>query len=278
MTQRTLIPLRAAIGAALLAAACGAAAQAYPAKPVRVVIPLGSGGTTDVPGRIVAQRLSEALGQQFVVENKPGAGGTIGADFVAKSKPDGYTLLLTATPHVITANLYKNLPYNALTDFAPVIRVASGPYVLTVHPSLGVNSVRELVAMAKKQPGKIDFASSGNGSAQHLVGAMFAHMAGIELTHVPYKGSSQAQQDLVAGMVKVGFPGTPIVIPHMKSGRLKALAVTKRSAASETMSVAKAHASDARAAPSNAMVASRSLPQRSPSGPYASVPRAAARP
>jgi len=216
----------AALVGMLLCAATGAAAQTYPSRPVRVVIPLGTGGTTDVPGRIVAQRLSEALGQQFIVENKTGAGGTIGADFVAKSKPDGYTLLLTATPHVITANLYKNLPYNALSDFAPVTRIASGPYVLTVHPSLGVNSVRELIALAKKQPGKIDYASSGNGSAQHLVGALFAHMAGIELSHVPYKGSSQAQQDLVAGMVKVGFPGTPIVIPHVKSGRLKALAVT----------------------------------------------------
>ena len=219
-------PARTVLAAVLVCLAAGAWAQAYPSRPVRVVIPLGTGGTTDVPGRIVAQRLSEALGQQFVVENRTGAGGTIGADFVAKSKPDGYTLLLTATPHVITANLYKNLPYNALTDFAPVIRVASGPYVLTVHPSLGVNSVRELIALAKAQPGKIDYASSGNGSAQHLVGAMFAHMAGIQLTHVPYKGSSQAQQDLVAGMVKVGFPGTPIVIPHMKSGRLKALAVS----------------------------------------------------
>ena len=223
------IPLRLArtvLAALLVCLAAGASAQAYPSRPVRVIIPLGTGGTTDVPGRIVAQRLSEALGQQFVVENKTGAGGTIGADFVAKSKPDGYTLLLTATPHVITANLYKNLPYNALTDFAPVIRVASGPYVLTVHPSLGVNSVRELIALAKAQPGKIDYASSGNGSAQHLVGAMFAHMAGIQLTHVPYKGSSQAQQDLVAGIVKVSFVGTPIVIPHVKSGRLKALAVT----------------------------------------------------
>jgi len=226
MTNILLRRARRVLATVLVCTAAGAWAQAYPSRPVRVVIPLGSGGTTDVPGRIVAQRLSESLGQQFVVENKPGAGGTIGSDFVAKSKPDGYTLLLTATPHVITANLYKNIPYNALSDFAPVIRVASGPYVLTVHPSLGVNSVRELIALAKAQPGKVDYASSGNGSAQHLVGAMFAHMAGIQLTHVPYKGSSQAQQDLVAGMVKVGFPGTPIVIPHMKSGRLKALAVT----------------------------------------------------
>ncbi len=224
MTRTAL--LRAALFAALLGIAALAAAQPYPSRAVRVVIPLGAGGTTDVPGRIVAQRLSEALGQPFVVENRPGAGGTIGADYVAKSKPDGYTLLLTATPFVISANLYKNLPYHALTDFAPVIRVASGPYVLVVHPSLGVNSVAELIAMARKSPGRIDYASSGNGSAQHLVGALFVHMAGIELTHVPYKGSSQAQADLAAGVVKVSFVGTPIAIPHVKAGRLKALAVT----------------------------------------------------
>ncbi|MEP6701463.1 MAG: tripartite tricarboxylate transporter substrate binding protein [Betaproteobacteria bacterium] len=203
-----------------------ALAQSYPARPVRIVIPLSPGGTTDIPGRIIAQRLSETLGQQFFVDNRPGAGGTIGADYVAKAKPDGYTLLLTATPHVITGNIYKGLPYNTLADFAPVIRVASGPYVLTVHPSLGVNSVAELIALAKAQPGKIDYASSGNGSAQHLVGALFAHMAGIQMTHVPYKGSGPAQQDLIAGIVKVGFPGTPIVIPQVKAGRLKALGVT----------------------------------------------------
>jgi len=206
--------------------AFSAFAQNYPSHPVRIVIPLSPGGTTDVPGRLVAQKLSESLGQQFFVENRAGAGGTIGSDFVAKAKPDGYTLLLTATPFVITPHVYKKLPYDALADFAPVIRIASGPYVLVVHPSLGVNSVKELIAAAKQQPGKIDFASSGNGSAQHLVTALFAHMAGIELNHVPYKGSGPAQQDLMAGIVKVSFVGTPIAIPHMKAGRLKALGVS----------------------------------------------------
>jgi tripartite-type tricarboxylate transporter receptor subunit TctC len=203
-----------------------AAAQSYPTRPVRIVIPLSPGGTTDIPGRLIAPKLSEVLGENFFIENKPGAGGTIGADYVAKSRPDGYTLLLTATPHVITGNLYKSLPYRTLEDFSPVIRIASGPYVLVVHPSLGVSSIRELIASAKKNPGKIDYASSGNGSAQHLVGALFTHMAGIELTHVPYKGSGPAQNDLVAGVVKVGFVGTPIAIPHVKNGRLKALGVT----------------------------------------------------
>ncbi len=203
-----------------------ATAQPYPSRPVRIVIPLSPGGTTDVPGRIIAQKLSETLGQQFYVENRAGAGGTIGSDFVAKANPDGYTLLLTASPFVITPHVYKKLPYNALTDFTFVIRIASGCYVLVVHPSLGVGSVKELIALAKQQPGKIDFASSGNGSAQHLVTALFTHMAGIDLTHVPYKGSGPAQQDLVAGIVKVSFVGTPIAIPHMKSGRLKALGVS----------------------------------------------------
>ena len=209
------------------------AAQDYPNRPVRVVIPLSPGGTTDVPGRIIAQKLSEKLGQQFFVENRAGAGGTIGSDFVAKSKPDGYTLLLTASPFVIAPHVYKSVPYNALADFAPVIRVATGPYVLVVHPSLEVKSVKELIALAKKQPGKIDFASSGNGGAQHLVTELFMYMAGIKLNHVPYKGSGPAQQDLMSGIVKVSFVGTPIAIPHMKSGRLIALGVSTASRSPE---------------------------------------------
>src|SRR3989475_1552650 len=215
-----------AAGLAFSLWACSALAQDYPSRPVRIVIPLSPGGTTDVPGRIIAQKLSESLGQQFFVENRAGAGGTIGTDYVAKSKPDGYTLLLTASPFVIAPHVYKNMPYDTLADFAPVIRIASGPYVLVVHPSLGVNSVKELIAVAKKEPGKIDFASSGNGGAQHLVTELFMHTAGIKPNHVPYKGSGPAQQDLMSGIVKVSFVGTPIAIPHMKSGRLKALAVS----------------------------------------------------
>jgi len=203
-----------------------ALAQDYPARPVRIVIPLSPGGTTDVPGRIIAQKLSEALGQQFFVENRAGAGGTIGTDYVAKSRPDGYTLLLSASPFVIAPHVYKTMPYDTLADFAPVTRIASGPYVLVVHPSLGVNSVKDLIALAKKEPGKIDFASSGNGGAQHLVTELFMYMTGIKLNHVPYKGSGPAQQDLMSGIIKVSFVGTPIAIPHMKSARLKALGVS----------------------------------------------------
>src|SRR5258706_6992348 len=215
-----------AAGLAFSLCAVSALAQDYPTRPVRIVIPLSPGGTTDVPGRIIAQKLSEALGQQFFVENRAGAGGPIGTDYVAKSRPDGYTLLLTASPFVIAPHVYKNMPYDTLADFVPVIRIASGPYVLVVHPSLGVNSVKELVALARKEPGKIDFASSGNGGAQHLVTELFMYMAGIKLNHVPYKGSGPAQQDLMSGIIKVSFVGTPIAIPHMKSGRLNALGVS----------------------------------------------------
>src|SRR5258708_4575596 len=215
-----------AAGLAFSLCAVSTLAQDYPTRPVRIVIPLSPGGTTDVPGRIIAQKLSEALGQQFFVENRAGAGGTIGTDYVAKSRADGYTLLLTASPFVIAPHVYKNMPYDTLADFTPVIRIASGPYVLVVHPSLGVSSVKELIALAKTQPGKIDFASSGNGGAQHLVTELFMYMAGIKLNHVPYKGSGPAQQDLMSGIIKVSFVGTPIAIPHMKSGRLKALGVS----------------------------------------------------
>ena len=202
---------------------CG---QGWPSRPIRMVVPLSPGGFADVPGRILAARLSSLLGYNVFVENRPGAGGTIGADFVAKSAPDGHTLLFTGTPHVISPWIYKKLPYDALKDFEPVALVASGPYVLVVNPQLAVNSVRELMAAARAQPGKIDYASSGNGSAQHLVSALFASMAGIELNHVPYKGSGPAMQDLLGGQVKVSFAGIPNVLPHVKAGRLRALAVS----------------------------------------------------
>lgn len=218
--------LAAVVAAAALLSSVQAAAQSWPSKPVRVVVPLGAGGFADVPARILAPRLGAQLGGTVFVENRPGAGSTIGADHVAKAEPDGHTLLFTATPHVISAWLYKSLAYDALKSFAPVALVASGPYVLVVHPDLGVQSVAELVAAAKAQPGKIDYASSGNGSAQHLVTALFASTAGIELNHVPYKGSGQAMQDVLGGRVKVHFAGVPNVINHVRGGKLRALGVT----------------------------------------------------
>ncbi|HXR59225.1 MAG TPA: tripartite tricarboxylate transporter substrate binding protein [Burkholderiales bacterium] len=207
--------------------------QKYPTHPVRLVIPFSAGGLVDVPGRLIAARLSEALGQPVVVDNKPGAGSTIGADSVAKARPDGYTLMITSTTHVISANLYRKLPYDPLKDFAPVMKLGEGPYVLLVHPSLGARSVAELIALARAQPGRIDYVSSGNGSSQHLVAALFCALAHVELNHVPYKGSGQAMQDLAGGQVKVGFVGTPNALPHLKAGRLRALAVTTRKRSAE---------------------------------------------
>lgn len=218
--------MRAALFVVALLVAGQPAAQTYPTRPVRIIVPLSAGGFADTPARLLAPRLSAQLGRQFYIENRPGAGSTIGADAVAKSPPDGYNLLLTGTPHVISAHLYRALPYDALKDFSPIALVASGPYVLVVNAELAAASVRELIALAKAQPGKIDYASSGNGSAQHLVSALFSSMAGIELNHVPYKGSAPAMQDLASGQVKVSFAGVPNVLSHLKAGRLRALAVS----------------------------------------------------
>jgi tripartite-type tricarboxylate transporter receptor subunit TctC len=218
--------IRAVLLVVFFAAANQGIAQSWPARPIRLVVPLSPGGFADTPARMLAPRLSSALGRQVFVENKPGAGSTIGANEVAKSPPDGYNLLLTGTPHVISPWLYKNMPYDPLRDFNHFALVASGPYILVANPQLGVATVRELIAAAKAQPGRIDYASSGNGSAQHLVSALFNSMAGIDLNHVPYKGSGPAMQDLVSGQVKVSFAGIPNALSHLKSGRLKALAVS----------------------------------------------------
>ena len=224
----TLLQWRGALLAAFMALAPTPtqAQAAWPQRAVRIVLPFSAGGTTDVPGRILAQRLAEELGQAVIVDNKPGAGSTIGTEFVARAKPDGYTLLLMSPAHVIGPSLYPSIAYNAVADFAPITRIALGAYVMVAHPGLAVSTVSELIARARAEPGRIDFVSSGNGSTQHLVGALFASMAGVELNHVPYRGSGPATQDLIAGLVKLGFPGTPIAIPLVKSGRLRALAVT----------------------------------------------------
>ena len=217
---------------ALAASALAASAQDYPSKPIRIVVPFGPGGFTDVVARIIQKELGGAVGQPIVIENKPGAGSTIGTSEVAKAKPDGYTLVMISTSHVISPHLYKEMPYDPISDFTPVMKLGEGPYVLVVHPSLGVKSVAELIALAKKEPNRIDYASSGNGSSQHLVGALFARMAGAPINHVPYKGSSGAMNDLLGGQVKVSFVGMPNALPGIASGKLRALAVTtkKRSA------------------------------------------------
>ncbi|MEK6591858.1 MAG: tripartite tricarboxylate transporter substrate binding protein [Pseudomonadota bacterium] len=213
-----------AVGAAL--------GQAYPTKPVRMIIPFSPGGATDVVVRIVASRLPEVLGQQVVIDNRVGAGGLIGTEIASKSDPDGYTLLATGTPHVIVPNLYKKVPYDVLRDFVPVMQIGSQPYGLTVHPSLNVKSAKELIDLAKQQPGKINYASSGNGGAQHLFQAMFVSMSNIDIVHIPYKGSGPARADLLGGQVKIGCLGIASIIGNHKSGQLRIIAVTsaKRSA------------------------------------------------
>ncbi|MFO1412986.1 MAG: tripartite tricarboxylate transporter substrate binding protein [Burkholderiales bacterium] len=218
-----------AVGVAALAALASlASAQApYPVKPIRIVVPFPAGGTTDILARAVAAKLTETTGQAAVVDNRPGAGGNIGAELVAKSAPDGYTFLMgTVGTHAINPSLYAKLPYDHVKDFAPVILVAGVPNVLVVNPSLPVNSVQELIAYIKANPGKVNFASSGSGTSIHLSGELFKTMTGLQITHVPYKGSAPALQDLVGGQVQIMFDNLPSSLALIKGGKLKALAVT----------------------------------------------------
>jgi tripartite-type tricarboxylate transporter receptor subunit TctC len=202
------------------------AAQSYPNKSIRMIIPYGAGGATDVVLRIVASRLPELLGQQVVIDNRTGAGGLIGTEAVANAVADGYTLLGTGTPHVIYPHLYKKIQFNALEDFAPIMQIGRQPYGLTVHPSLSVRSVKELIAQARKHPGKINYASSGNGGAQHLFQALFVSMANIDMVHIPYKGSGQVRADLLGGQVEISCLGISSVINNHKAGQLRIIAVT----------------------------------------------------
>ena len=209
-----------------------APAQDYPRKPIRMIIPYPPGGPTDILGRIVAQNLTEKLGQQVVVENKPGASGMIGADLVAKAPPDGYTLLANASIHVINPSLYKNPTYDAIKDFTPVSLIADVPLVLVVAPGVPVKSVKDLIALGKSSSGKLNFASSGNAAAPHLAGEAFKIATGVDMQHVPYKGSGPALTDLMGGQVQLMFDSLPSSISHVKSGKLRAIAVTTAKRAS----------------------------------------------
>jgi tripartite-type tricarboxylate transporter receptor subunit TctC len=232
------VSLRAA-GVVLCGLACAAAkvpeagAQAYPARPIRLIVPFSAGGAADVPGRILTQRITEVLGQQVIVENRPGAGSSIGAEAAARAAPDGYTLLMISNTHFVTAALHPKLAYDPLNDYTPITQVTSAPNVLVVHPSLPVKSVKELIALAKAKPGQIDYASSGQGSTQHLTGALFCAMAGIQMTHIPYRGSGPVTADLLGGQVMVAFPGIAGMLSHIKSGKLRALGVTGRRRSAE---------------------------------------------
>jgi tripartite-type tricarboxylate transporter receptor subunit TctC len=219
--------LKPLLFAGLLAAGASAAlAQSYPSRPVRLVVPFAPGGFTDVVARILGQKLSIATGQQFIVENRPGAGSTIGTEFVAKAAPDGYTLLMVSTTHVISPWIYKTLPYDPIKSFTVVSKLVDSAYVLLVNPKVPARNVKEFIALAKAAPGTVHYASSGNGSSQHLMGGLFVSMTGAPLEHVPYKGSSGAATDLVAGVVESSFAGVTNALAQVPLGRLRALAVT----------------------------------------------------
>ena len=197
----------------------------YPDQPIRIVVPFAAGGGTDVMGRMFGQKLSEAWKVPVVVDNRPGAGGTIGTEIVARAVPDGYTLLFTPTSHAINSNLYPKLGYDTLKDFAPISVVASLPVVLAVDPSLKVQSVKELVALAKSKPGALSMASSGNGTVFHLTGELFKDAAGISILHVPFKGGAPAVAALLGGQVSMTFETSVTLLPHIRSGKLRALGV-----------------------------------------------------
>lgn len=201
-------------------------AQAYPSKPVKLIVPFAPGGFTDVVARILGQKLSVAMGQQFVVENKAGAGSTIGTDFVAKAAPDGYTLVMISTTHVISPWIYKSMPYDPIKSFTVISKLVDSPYVLLVNPKVPARNVQELIALARAAPDTIHYGSSGNGSSQHLMGGLFVSMTGAPLKHVPYRGSSGAATDLVAGVIESSFAGVPNALSQVPHGRLRALAVT----------------------------------------------------
>jgi tripartite-type tricarboxylate transporter receptor subunit TctC len=224
---------RRALAAFVASVATIAAAQSFPSKPIRIIVPFAPGGNVDITARLVAPGLSEALGQPVVVENKPGAGGTIGADQVVKSPPDGYTLLMGSnSTFSVAPSLYPKNPYNPTKDFAPVVSLASAPFVLVVNPSSPAKTAGELVARGKAEPGKLTMASAGTGSSNHLVGELFQQIAGARFTHVPYKGSGQALTDLMGGQVDLHFDQLTSAASHIQGGKLRALMVTSRERAS----------------------------------------------
>jgi tripartite-type tricarboxylate transporter receptor subunit TctC len=218
---------RLAAFAFLLSIAIGAFAQAsYPTKPIRLVVAFAPGGIADFAARSVSQRLAEALGVPVVVENRAGAGGVIGADLVAKSAPDGHTLLVTSISHTINPSVTKNLPFDTQRDFVPVMLIADAPNILVLHPSVQASSLSEFIALLKRRPGQLNYASSGIGTSTHLCGELFKSMTGVELQHVPYKGGGPAVADLLGGQVQLMFATLPTVLDHVRAGKLRAIGVT----------------------------------------------------
>jgi tripartite-type tricarboxylate transporter receptor subunit TctC len=215
-----------ACGAALLNLSAHAQSQAYPTKPLRMMIPAGPSGGVDTISRLVGQRLGAALGQPVIMDNRPGAGTMLASELLAKSPPDGYTMLMVTNSHTINASLHKNLRYDPIADFTPVTLVASIPYLVVVHPSVPARSVRELIALAKKRPGELLAASAGTGSGTHLAFELFASMANVNIVHVPYKSGSPAIIDLIGGHVQLMFSNMVNSMPHVRTNRLRALAIT----------------------------------------------------
>ena len=201
-------------------------ADEYPVRPIRVVVPFSPGGAVDGPMRLIAQELGKRLGQPVVVENKPGAGATIGSDIVAKAPADGYTLLLASQTNAISATLYAKLPFDPIADFTPITLIGREPGVVVVNPKVPANTLQEFIAYVKAHPGEVDYASSGNGSGQHLFAALLASRTGMQMNHVPYRGSGHATTDLLAGVVAMAIPGTAGMVGHIRAGKLRALAVT----------------------------------------------------
>ena len=220
------LPRGIALCFGFLATGSAALAQNYPARPIRLVVSFAAGGGVDLVARLVGQKLSESWNQQVVIDNRPGAGGNVSAELVAKSPADGYTLYLSSASVVVNASLYKSLPYDPLKDFAPVTLLVNAHNVLVAHPSLPAKNIRELIALAKKKPGQINYASTGSGSSGHLAMELFRSMAGIELMHVPYKVIGQTTADLLSGQVSLWFPTMPGVMQHIKGGRMTALGVS----------------------------------------------------
>lgn len=259
------LTMRACCLATLMVAAAEAAmGQTYPVKPVRIIAGFPASGSVDAIGRLVAQRLSEAFGQQFIVDNRAGAHGIIGADIVSKAPADGYTLLATSAGHAINPILYKKLPYDTLADFAAISCVAAYPLLLLTHPSLPAKSVRELIALAKDRPGQINYASTGPGSPAHLTTELFLQATGTAMTHIPYKGGAPALIDLIAGQVSVMFNNILVGWPIVRRGQLRALAVTsKRRSATipELPTVAEAGAPGFEATTWTGILAPRRVPQ-----------------
>ncbi|HJY79047.1 MAG TPA: tripartite tricarboxylate transporter substrate binding protein [Burkholderiales bacterium] len=227
------LPMRFFMGVALGCCVALVEAQPYPARPVKMVVPFSPGGPNDIIARLIGSKLGEALGQQVVIDNRPGGGGNIGTDAVAKAPPDGYTLLSAGPGSLIMNPVLMKVPYDTARDFAPVSLMAHAPNVLVVHPSVPAKSVKELIDLARAQPGRLNYASSGPGSSAHVAVALFASMAKIDIAHVPYRGTGPAVNDLVGGQVQLAIVGIPPVLPHIKQGRLRALGVTGKTRSPE---------------------------------------------